>query len=351
MTAKILATATLRPENEYTMDEVRPYMDKWLSESGDELTRRKGLKIFGATDIAKRASAFSLEQVFSRLSFQEKNDLYIEKMIDYGTEVLKRGLDAAGLTPRDIDYLITTSCTGFMIPSVDAHMVNRLEMRTDIVRLPVTEMGCAGGTSALIYAQYFIKANPGKRVAVVSVELPSINFQLDDYSIENIVSTSIFADGAACVILGETEKLAPEIVDTNMYHFKNAAHLMGYELRNSGLKIVLDRDVPKEIEEHFPNILLPFLKQNNLGVEDVQHYMFHPGGKKIIQMVDKYISQFGKDISESKDVLRLYGNMSSATILHILHKVMQKEVLAEDLGYMLAFGPGFMAQSLLLKWS
>jgi len=197
----------------------------------------------------------------------------------------------------------------------------------------------------------YLKAHPKSKAAVVSVELPSITFQKDDFSMENLVSTAIFADGAAAVILGEDDnKVAPVIVDTDMYHFANTTHLMGYELRNSGLKIVLDRDVPDTIQEHFPKLFLPFLERNNLKVEDVHNYMFHPGGKKIITRVEEYITQFGKDISDSKAVLKERGNLSSATILHILERILMKPHNAGELGYMLAFGPGFSGQSILLKW-
>ena len=125
---------------------------------------------------------------------------------------------------------------------------------------------------------------------------------------------------------------------------------MGYQLKNSGLKIVLDKLVPTRIAEHFPTIFSSFLKRNNLSPGDINNYMFHPGGKKIIRMVEEFISQFEKDISESKAVLREHGNMSSSTILYILDRVLKRDISPNEYGYMLAFGPGFMAQSILLKW-
>lgn len=347
---KVLGTATLRPNFKYSSEEIIEAADKYWLSNVDERTRRIALKIFKGAQIDSRCSVLPLETVFGDLSFEETNNIYIESMIDLGCKVLTKALEDCNIAPTEIDYLITTSCTGFMIPSVDAYMVNKLGMRKDIVRLPVTEMGCAGGTSGLIYAHQFLKANPGKKVALVSVETPSVTFQKNDLSMENLVSTAIFADGASCVILGDTDELAPAIMDTEMYHFDNATHLMGYQLRNTGLKIVLDKEVPNEIKEHFPSILLPFLKKHDLTPQDIEHYMFHPGGKKIINMVENYISEFNKDISDSKDVLKTFGNMSSSTILYILDRFMKKEANKGDKGYMLAFGPGFMAQSILLEW-
>jgi predicted naringenin-chalcone synthase len=347
---KIISTATLKPDHTYSTDQIiEAANEHWLG-GLDTKTRRTAIMLLKAAHIHSRSSILPLETIFSDMSFEEKNNHYKEAMIDLGTRVLVKALDSAGLRPVDVDYIITTSCTGFMIPSVDAYIINRLEMRQDINRLPVTEMGCAGGTSGLIYAYQFLKANPGKKVALISVETPSITLQKNDLSMENLVSSSIFADGASCVILGETEELRPRIMETGMYHFPHDTHLMGYDLQNSGLKIILDRDVPNEIEAHFPKILPPFLAGQGLTPQDVEHYMFHPGGKKIINMVEKYISRFDKDISDSKAVLEEHGNMSSSTILFILDRFMKKEAREGDRGYMLAFGPGFMAQQLLLRW-
>ncbi len=349
--AKILQVSTVKPKYKYHTAEIIETADHlWLSHK-DPKDRKMALKIFHGAEIDTRYSVVPLEEAFTKTTFEAKNNIYIKECIQLGVEVLKKALDEANLKATDIDVIITTSCTGFMIPSMDAHIVNQLKMRQDIHRLPVTEMGCAGGTSALIYANQYVKANPGIKVAIVSVEAPSLTFQHDDMSMENLVSTAIFADGAACVILGDkSAELKPEIVDTSMYHFPETANLMGYHLQNTGLKIILDRDIPDTIDSHFKHIFYPFLDKNKLRPEDIHHYMFHPGGKKIITSVDKFISQFGKDISISKNILKEHGNMSSATILHILEKFMLQKNNKDDLGYMLAFGPGFMAQSLLVRW-
>ena len=183
------------------------------------------------------------------------------------------------------------------------------------------------------------------------MEIPSITFQKNDLSAENLVSTAIFSDGFSCAVLKGGEGPGAHIIDTDMYHFHKGTYLMGFNLTNTGLKIVLDKDVPTTIEGNFEKIFLPFLERNKLNIEDIENYMFHPGGKKIISMVENYISKYNKDISESKWVLENYGNMSSATILHIYERVTKlREIKPGEKGYMLAFGPGFMAQSILLEW-
>jgi predicted naringenin-chalcone synthase len=224
-------------------------------------------------------------------------------------------------------------------------------MKQDIVRLPVTEMGCAAGVSGMIYANNFLKANPNKRAVVIAVESPTATFQLDDYSMVNIVSAAIFGDGAAAVILSSYEnENGPEIIGEAMYHFYDAEKMMGFKLTNSGLQMILDKEVPQKIADHFPKIVNPFLEDNNLSIKDVNHLIFHPGGKKIVQTVEELFGVLGKNIDDTKEVLRLYGNMSSATVLYVLERFMDKNLPKGDIGLMLSFGPGFSAQRILLKW-
>jgi len=260
-------------------------------------------------------------------------------------------LTKAHWKPEDLDYIITVSCTGIMIPSLDAYLINKLKLRQDIVRLPVTEMGCAAGISGIIYAKNFLKANPGKRAAVIAVESPTATFQLDDFSMANIVSAAIFGDGAACVLLSShINDEGPEILDEEMYHFYDAEHLMGFKLTNSGLQMILDIEVPETISSHFPDIINPFLVKNSLKTEDLDHLIFHPGGKKIVQTVEGLFSDLGKNIDDTKEVLRLFGNMSSATVLYVLERIMDAKPKKGSKGLMLSFGPGFSAQKVLLQF-
>ncbi len=348
--SKIIHVTSVEPKYSYSTEKIIEAADRnWLSQL-DANTRRMALKIFKGAEIESRKSAVPLEMVFADLTFELKNNAYMEAAIELARAVLKKALDESGVDPKEIDYLITTSCTGFMIPSVDSYLVDELGLRKDVIRMPITEMGCAGGTAALTYASHILKHQPTKKAAIIAVEIPSITFQKKDLSMENLVSTAIFADGASCVIMGETDKLAPRIVDTDMYHFSHTSKLMGYHLQDSGLKIILDKEVPDRIQEHFPKFFYPFLERNKLSVESIKNYLFHPGGKKIINRMEDFIGRYRKDISDSKDILRTRGNMSSATILHILERFMKKNNLQGDLGYMLAFGPGFSAHSLLLRW-
>ena len=167
----------------------------------------------------------------------------------------------------------------------------------------------------------------------------------------NIVSAAIFGDGAACVLLSSHEDDdGPEIVSEEMYHFYDNIHMMGFKLTNSGLQMVLDIEVPETIASHFPDIIHPFLEKNNLKMEDIDHLIFHPGGKKIVQTVESLFSSLGKNIDDTKEVLRLYGNMSSATVLYVLERIMDDQPRKGEKGLMLSFGPGFSAQRVLLQF-
>ncbi|MGB5237229.1 MAG: 3-oxoacyl-[acyl-carrier-protein] synthase III C-terminal domain-containing protein [Flavobacteriaceae bacterium] len=338
------------PKFSNSTSEILPFVADWLADQ-DERFRRKVLKIFEGAAVDKRYGIMDVKSVFTPTSFEEKNTIYVREAKELGTQVLQKALDKSGWSADSLDYIITVSCTGIMIPSLDAYIVNELSLRPDILRLPVTEMGCAAGVSGLIYAANFLKANPGKRAAIIAVESPTATFQHHDYSMANMVSVAIFGDGAACVLLSsEPEAKGPKILGEEMYHFTDATHLMGFDLTNTGLKMILDPAVPEMISSNFPQIIYPFLEKLDSSIEKVDHLIFHPGGRKIVQTVDQLFGQLGKSIEDTRETLRLYGNMSSATVLYVLERFMEKDINEGEQGLILSFGPGFSAQRMLLEW-
>jgi predicted naringenin-chalcone synthase len=350
MGVKIKCVAKQLPKYSRTTQEIIPFLDSWLVGQEDRFIR-KVKKIFEGAAVDKRYSIMDPLEVFTNTSFEDRNDIYVREIIDLGDKVLNKALKKANWAPQDLDYIITVSCTGIMIPSLDAYLINSLKLRQDIVRLPVTEMGCAAGISGIIYAKNFLQSNPGKKAAVIAVESPTATFQLDDFSMANIVSAAIFGDGAACVLMSSCEdETGPEIVAEEMYHFYDNIHMMGFKLTNSGLQMILDSDVPDTIATHFPDIIHPFLEKNHLKIGDIDHLIFHPGGKKIVQTVEDLFLSLGKNIEDTKEVLRLYGNMSSATVLYVLERFMDNYPNKGSRGLMLSFGPGFSAQRVLLQF-
>jgi len=347
---RIASVAKALPSYCRETKDILPFVELWLS-GQEERFKRKVIKIFEGAAVDKRYGIMDIEDVFTATSLQAKNDIYVREVKKLGTSVLQKALLESGWSPDSLDYIITVSCTGIMIPSLDAFIVNDLHLRQDIIRLPVTEMGCAAGVSGLIYAANFLRANPGKRAAVIAVECPTATFQLTDFSMANMVSAAIFGDGAACVLVSSEEDAAgPAIVAEEMYHFRNATHLMGFDLTNTGLKMILDLAVPETIAQHFPDIVHPFLEKNGTSIKRVDHLIFHPGGKKIVQTVEELFGQLGKNIDDTRETLRLYGNMSSATVLYVLERFLSKEIAKGEQGLILSFGPGFSAQRILLEW-
>ena len=350
MSVKILSVAKQLPKHTRETKDIIPFVKLWMQ--GQETRfQRKVLKLFEGAGVERRYSVMNAEEVFLNSSFEDKNNIYVREVTTLAEEALKNSLEKASLKPTEIDYIITVSCTGIMIPSVDAYLINSLQMKQDIVRLPVTEMGCAAGVSGIIYAKNFLQANPNKRAAVIAVESPTATFQIEDFSMANIVSAAIFGDGGASVILSSyQDDKGPKIIDEAMYHFYDSTHMMGFKLANSGLQMILDKSVPETISNHFPMIVHPFLERNNLTIEDISHLIFHPGGKKIVQTVEDLFGSLGKNIDDTKEVLRLYGNMSSATVLYVLERFMNGDRQPGEKGLMLSFGPGFSAQRILLEW-
>ena len=350
MSVKITSIATQLPPYTRSTEEILPYLKVWMN-GQEERFQRKVVKLFENAAVDRRYSIMDADEVFQNTSFEQKNEVYKRETIKLAEGALQKALDKAGLVGTDIDYIITVSCTGIMIPSVDAYLINSMKMKQDIVRLPITEMGCVAGVSGMIYANNFLKANPNKRAAVIAVESPTSTFQLNDFSMTNIVSAAIFGDGCAATILSSyEEEEGPEIIGEAMYHFYDAIHMMGFELKNSGLQMVLDKEVPQKISDHFPAIVHPFLEEHGLTIDNVDHLIFHPGGKKIVQTVEALFGSLGKNIDNTKAVLKEYGNMSSATVLYVFEKFMEQQPAKGDIGLMLSFGPGFTAQRLLIKW-
>jgi alkylresorcinol/alkylpyrone synthase len=346
---KILGTGVAIPQYTESTEETLAHVHKWVK-GLDSRSQERIIRVFRNARVNRRYSIMPGEQVFQSEPFHERNTRYAKGMTELGSTALSNALDNAGIQPEKLDYLITTSCTGIMIPSVDAYLVNQLKLRGDIIRLPVTEMGCAGGTSGLIYARHLLQGNPGKTAAVLALESPTSTFQVNDYSMANVVSAAIFGDGCACAILGNTTNTKPTLLADQFYHFFDQPHLMGFNLGPGGLEMILDKEVPETIAAHFPDILFPFLEKNNIRPQSLKHFIFHPGGKKILQAIETLLTEYSPDFSDTYAVLAEYGNMSSATVLHVLHRFMQKSIPENEEGLMLSFGPGFTAQLIHTRW-
>lgn len=346
--SRILMVNTLLPEFTYTEEEAMAVYMKWVS-SQDDAFRRKAERIFKHTQIKAKHTIAPPEVLLAQRTFEETNNLYREKAIELGAKVLEQTLAKAGVRPEELDFLITTSCTGFMIPSVNAYIANKVGLRADIKQLPITEMGCAAGVTALLYANDLLKAYPDKKAAVITYEFPSNTMQVNDYAWDNVVGTALFSDGLACAILDGKSEYGAKIIDSQMHQVADTTEILGYNLTDVGLKMNLDKCIPQTVEDNFIKMITPLLERNNIGIKDIDNFIVHPGGVKILDKIDALLSEYGKDTHLSRQIMEYYGNMSSSTVLFILAEQM-KTVKAGEKAIMLSFGPGFTAQQVLVEW-
>ena len=336
---------TLLPDNAYTYEDLVPYFKKWVDPKGESFSS-KAMKILEGAGIKKRHTIATIETLFSKRTLEEVNGLYREKAIELGQKILLNALKSSNTDPKDIDCLITTSCTGFMIPSINAYIANNLDMRSDVRHIPVTEVGCTAGATALIYAYDYLRAYPENKVAIINLEFPSNTIQLDDFAWDNIVGTALFGDGVSCAIV--SNKKGPiEIKDVLSFHLPDTIDLLGYNLTTSGLKMNLSKDLPNAVEGLFTPVISDFLTKNEMKMSDIGTYLVHPGGIRILDKIEESLQEFGKDVSISRDVMKMHGNLSSATLLFIAKEYLERNKDAEENLILLSFGPGFSAHTLL----
>jgi alkylresorcinol/alkylpyrone synthase len=292
-----------------------------------------------------------LDELIRERSLTQTSQDYQEHAIALGRKVAADCLSQAGLHPADIDLLITVSCTGYMIPSLDAHLVGDLGFRANVRRLPITELGCIGGVMALSQAREFVRAFPGTNALVVAVELASLTFQPRDRSQANLVSCALFGDGAGAALITDRTIPGVQIVDTASYLIPDTLDAMGFDLRDNGFHMVLAKAVPDILREQIRAVVTPFLEQHGLRPEQLAAYVLHPGGKKILDYLEEELHSELQMTQQSWDVLRDYGNLSSATILFVLREwLTRRRPATGTYGLAAGFGPGLSIELLLVRW-
>ena len=348
--ATIRATATAHPPHRYDQDEVRDALPLWLG--GDQTLLPLARRVFANAAVQTRYGCRPLLDLAHPLSVTETSVLYQQQVRALGEQVARTCLEQAAVTASAVELLITTSCTGFMIPSLDAYLANALGFSPHVKRLPVTELGCAAGAAALARAFDYLCAFPDQRVLVVAVELPSLTFQLRDLSPANIVSSALFGDGAAAVLLqGQPMAGKPRILAGESTLFPQTTGLMGFDLKDSGLHIVLSAEIPEVVCAAVPGLVEQFLGRQGLTVTDLTHFLLHPGGRRVLDGLAQCLGLAEDQTAVSRTILRDYGNLSSASVLVILDRFLTTEhTRCGDLGLLLAFGPGFSAETVLLRW-
>jgi alkylresorcinol/alkylpyrone synthase len=353
MTA-LLTVERYLPPYRYSQEEVTRHVAAWLE--GDGAASRL-LSVYDAAGVRTRGSMVPIEEVFHPRDFETQNDRYRELACRVATDMSRRALERAEIAPSEVGLVVSVSCTGFMIPAVDAYVADALRMGPRLVRLPITESGCAGGVVALARARDYLCRHPEQAALVLGIELASLTFQRWDRSATNVVSTAIFGDGAAAVVLvGRAHPRAragvARVVDSESLFFRGTTHLMGFRLRNQGLQIVLDRELARFVRCEVGRAVGCFLGARGLQREDVTRWILHPGGRRIIEAMSECLGLAADDLAPTEKVLAEHGNMSSVTVLFVLDEILRAGgVRCGERGVLGAFGPGFGAEFALLEFA
>lgn len=303
------------------------------------------LQVFGNTGIERRYSCVPIEWYDREHGWKERSALYVENSLALLEKVTLSLLQEARLGIGDIDAIVVASTTGIATPSLDALLVEKLQMRRDIRRLPIFGFGCGGGVTGLARAAELARAYPGSRVLFLVVELCALTFRRNDLSKSNIVATALFGDGAAGAILSTTGDGRP-VGASGEYTWRGSLDVMGWEIEEDGLKTRFAQSIPALVAKDFGRVLGGFLQKNDIRLGDIEHFASHPGGAKVLDALETAFGLAPGTLVESRAVLRDFGNMSAVTALFVLERMSWRVAARQTL--MSALGPGFTAAFLVL---
>jgi len=337
------------PENYYDQSELLAALKtRW----GDRFSKTSRLEQLHRNVLVDgRHLALSIDDYDRVRSFTDRNDAYIRCAVDLGAQAIRDSLARLNLPAQAIDHIFFVSVTGLAVPSIDARLVNRLELRSDIKRTPIFGLGCVAGAAGIARAADYLKAYPGHVAVLLSVELCSLTLQLDDLSVRNLIASGLFGDGAAAVLLAgnDTGVAGPRIVDSCSVFHPNTEDAMGWTITDQGFRIILSGEVPN-IARRIRGDVDRFLGLHGLTVADIGRFICHPGGPKVLQALAEALGVDDDAFAITWDSLRRLGNLSSASVLMVLEETLRRETAPGTHGLMLAMGPGFCSELVLLQW-
>jgi alkylresorcinol/alkylpyrone synthase len=350
----ILSVATATPPHRIPQPVAKDFARAMFADVYKDIDRL--LPIFDHSGVENRNFCVPVEWFYEDHSFSEKNDLYVESALDLSEKAARRALDKAGADPADVGAVFFVSTTGLAIPSIDSFLLRRLGLSEHTRRVPVVGLGCAAGASGLGLAAHYARASrPGELVLLVAVELCGLTFQKGDRSKANLVSTALFADGAAAVLIGREAEGEPteglELLGSYTTTWPGTEDIMGFDVGEHGLKVLLSRSVPSVVYERMPENLRLALDSVGLSLEDIRHPIIHPGGAKVLDAFEEVLGLEPGGLDISREVLREHGNMSSVTVLFILERFLAgaDNTTAGEHGVLSAMGPGFSAEHVFFR--
>jgi alkylresorcinol/alkylpyrone synthase len=307
-----------------------------------------------SVQVGGRYLALPLDEYPALTTFQARNDAWTRAAVDLGERAVRSALDAAGLAPADVDHVFFVTVTGLATPSIDARLVNRLGLRADVKRTPIFGLGCVAGAAGLARASDYLRAFPGQTALLLAVELCSLTLQREDVSVANVIASGLFGDGAAAAVLrgGDTAvDGAPAVLATTSVFYPGTEQIMGWDFVNSGFKVVLSPKVPELVAANIGANVDDFLAAQGLDRSRIAHWVAHTGGPKVLQAFERALALPDAALRRSWASLRGVGNLSSASVLFVLSELLESgEARPGDLGLLMAMGPGFCAELVLLRW-
>lgn len=308
--------------------------------------------------VGGRHLALPIEEYPGLTTFGQSNSAWIRVAEQIGGEAVVDAIGKAGLAVTDVDALFFVTVTGVATPSIDARLINRLGLRPDLKRLPIFGLGCVAGAAGIARAADYVRGFPDQVAVLLSVELCSLTLQRQDLSIPNLIASGLFGDGAAAAVVVGGERAAappgasgPEVVATRSIFYPHSERVMGWDISESGFQIVLSADVPKVVEEHLRPDVDAFLGERGLTRADIASWVCHPGGPKVLEAMEQALATPPGALALTWKSLREVGNLSSTSVLLVLAATLAEARPPEgSLGMLLALGPGFCSELVLLRW-
>ena len=343
----IAAVAVKFPPNRYTQDEAIGALTDF---AGPEF-RRFAL----SSGVEFRNTALPLSRYSQLSGFTEANDAYVEIALDLAEQAFIAALDEAKVKPSEVDIVFSTTVTGLAVPTLEARLAARVGLRQDVKRVPLFGLGCVAGAAGTARMHDYLRSFPDQVAALLAVELCSLTIQRKDNSVANLVATSLFGDGAAAVIAKGANRAAagrpgPRVLATRSRIYPDTEEVMGWRIGSDGFRIVLSVDVATITEKYLGEDVRGFLADHGLTPEDVSTWVCHPGGPRVIEAVENVLDLPGNALDHTRNSLRNNGNLSSVSVLDVLRANISDPPPAGSFGLMIAMGPAFCSELVLLAW-
>jgi alkylresorcinol/alkylpyrone synthase len=347
----IAGVASALPQHKYDQ---RVLLEALQKHWGPKLSNPMFLeRVQAHVGVETRYLALPVEEYHGLTRWGAANNHWIEVAQQLGQKALCCALARAGLSTEDLGALFFVSVTGISSPSIDARLINRMNLPVNIKRVPIFGLGCVAGAAGISRAADYVLAYPRQVAAVLAVELCSLTLQQEDISIANIISSGLFGDGAGAVLVAGAERKAagPEILATKSIFYPNSEHVMGWDISEKGFRIVLSREVPEVVEQNLASDVDAFLEEQGLSRQDIGSWVLHTGGPRVLEATAKALGLKEGALQVSWDCLRRTGNLSSASVLLVLEEYMTKrQPEAGTYSILAAMGPGFCSELVLLRW-